>query len=242
MAIGTWPWGHYHGLGILVLAQPQAVQHRAGDTRQPVGEPLPDGPRVNVFHTAGIDDNIYTLGGTGAKPIRDPSQQAQSPSLALPTWKNSAILATWLAQAHLRASGTSSPTYISQGDAEPGDVCPHHLAGNLHSPWPLFCANGPGTGPRVQQEVSPRCPTHPIDEDIFGEHSLGFLDAAEAVHHLLDLKVPRELQQTPSWHSAQHSQHTAAPHQEPWLRWGLCDKALPPDAASFRSSEPSSYV
>lgn len=44
-------------------------------------------------------------------------------------------------------------------------------------------------------------PTHPVDEDIFGEHSLGVLDTAEAIHHLLDLKAARQLQQTSAWHS-----------------------------------------
>lgn len=43
--------------------------------------------------------------------------------------------------------------------------------------------------------------THPVDEDIFGEHSLGVLDAAEAIHHLLNLKVAGKLQQTSTWHS-----------------------------------------
>lgn len=112
-------WGHYHRLGVLVLTQPQAVQHRAGDTGQPVGEPLPDGSWVNVLHTTGIDDDIHTLGG-----CKQPSEfsisatATSSPSPASPTWKNSAILATWLAQAHLRASGTSSPTCGSQGVTE----------------------------------------------------------------------------------------------------------------------------
>lgn len=60
------PRGHYHRLGVLILAQPQAVQHWAGDTGQPVGEPLPDGPWVNVLHAAGIDDDIDTLGGASS--------------------------------------------------------------------------------------------------------------------------------------------------------------------------------
>lgn len=113
------PWGHYHGLGVLVLAQPQAVQHRAGDTGQPVGEPLPDGPRVNVLHAAGIDNDIDALGGCKRPSgFRISALATSSLSPASPTWKNSAILATWLAQAHLRASGTSSPTCGSQGGTE----------------------------------------------------------------------------------------------------------------------------
>lgn len=53
------------------------------------------------------------------------------------TWKNSATLATWLAQAHLRASGTSSPTckVAAKGNRErtrvrgrlrPGALFPQH--------------------------------------------------------------------------------------------------------------------
>lgn len=109
--MGGTPQGHYHRLGVLVLTQPQAVQHRAGHTGQPVGEPLPDGPWVNVLHAAGIDDDIDTLGGCKQpSEFRIGATATSSPSPASPTWKNSAILATWLAQAHLRASGTSSPT------------------------------------------------------------------------------------------------------------------------------------
>lgn len=114
------PWGHYHGLGVLILSQPQAVQHRAGDAGQPVGEPLPNGPRVNILHAAGIDDDIHSLEGKQPSGTRVGTTATSCPSPASLTWKNSAILATWLAQAHLRASGTSSPTCGSQGAAEPG--------------------------------------------------------------------------------------------------------------------------
>lgn len=49
--------------------------------------------------------------------------------------------------------------------------------------------------------LGPPQPTaaYPVDEHIFWQSGLGVLDAAEAVHHLLVLKVAGELLQTPIW-------------------------------------------
>lgn len=105
-----------HRLSILILTQPQPVQHRAGEPCQTVGKPLPNGARIYVFHAAGIHNHINTLQQEGV--FRQygslPSPSAHRPWVAgltlTRTCKNSATLATWLAQAHFRASGTSSPT------------------------------------------------------------------------------------------------------------------------------------
>lgn len=77
----------------------------------------------------------------------------------------------------------------------PPQAPPLHPAMPLPTLRPRWARPGPPPPPSMGP------PTHPVDEDIFGEHSLGVLDAAEAVHHLLDLKVPGELQQTSTWHS-----------------------------------------
>lgn len=120
----SWPPAHTdHRLGILIFTQPQSVQHRAGEPRQPIREPLPNGSGIYVFHTAGIHNHVDALQQEGVQAawlppvtttcvitlpwVAGPTPMSPGP---FRTWKNSATLATWLAQAHLRASGTSSPT------------------------------------------------------------------------------------------------------------------------------------
>lgn len=138
-----------HRLSILILTQPQPVQHRAGEPCQTVGKPLPDGTRIYVFHAAGVHNHIDTLQQEGV--FRQygclPSPpSAHRPWVAVPTptrtWKNSATLATWLAQAHFRASGTSSPTckVPNQEGVEKGQ-------GRTGRAWALF--------PGVQRGFSP---------------------------------------------------------------------------------------
>lgn len=99
---------------------------------------------------------------------------------------------------------------VVAGEKQQGDPSPidHHGAAGLRDtrmagvlphaqPCPCQRCSPGGHGlPSPQHGL----PTHPIDEDIFGEHGLGVLDAAEAIHHLLDLKVAGELQQTSTWH------------------------------------------
>lgn len=50
-----------HRLGILILSKPQSMQYWAGEPCQSVGEPLPDGTSIYVFHTAGIHNYVNTL-------------------------------------------------------------------------------------------------------------------------------------------------------------------------------------
>lgn len=48
-------------LAILLVFHSQAAEDRAGDRNRPIGQPLSDGRRVDVVHTAGIDDDVNTL-------------------------------------------------------------------------------------------------------------------------------------------------------------------------------------
>lgn len=50
-----------HRLSILILSKPQSMQYWAGEPRQSIGEPLPDGTSIDVFHAAGIHNHVNTL-------------------------------------------------------------------------------------------------------------------------------------------------------------------------------------
>lgn len=39
----------------------QATQNRARHRRRPIGQPLPDGQRVDVVQAAGVDDDLHPL-------------------------------------------------------------------------------------------------------------------------------------------------------------------------------------
>lgn len=131
------------------------------------------------------------------------------------TWKNSATLATWLAQAHFRASGTSSPTCNVPSEGGPQD----RRSGRQQPTEP---EGATAYGPRLssqelvwdfpQQWLWVECghsgafssqphPTaaYPVDEHIFWQGSLGVLDTAETVHHFLVLEVAGKLLQAPFW-------------------------------------------
>lgn len=72
-----------HRLSIFILPKAQAVQNRAGEPCQSVGEPLPDGTSIDVFHTAGIHNHVDTL------PLKEQSLggiQTPITSHSIQTW------------------------------------------------------------------------------------------------------------------------------------------------------------
>lgn len=71
---------------------------------------------------------------------------------------------------------------------------------------------------------------YPVDEHVFWQSSLGVLDAAEAIHHPLVLKVAGELLQAPIWGNQEGCQAQSPeplPHKGPGIQskdssCGLC--------------------
>lgn len=66
-----------HRLSIFILPKAQAMQNRAGEPCQSVGEPLPNGTSIDVFHTAGIHNYIDTLPVKKAKFRWHPNSRHQ---------------------------------------------------------------------------------------------------------------------------------------------------------------------
>ena len=74
----------YH-VDVLLVPGPQAAQDRTRHRRRPVGQPLPDGRRVDVIQAAGVDDDLHPLERRGT-PGESTSVSSQVQSIQDSFW------------------------------------------------------------------------------------------------------------------------------------------------------------